>query len=166
MLTDNIQARILAPLQKLSAGLAQELIAQGHQATGDLIKSFYEHVESAPDGIILQVWSNVDYGLYVDRGRKPGSYVPISVLIRWVQIKGIDVKWNMSAKSAAFAINGAIKKHGIPTPGSLQYSSTGKRTDFIQAALDRLLPDFYNEVSKILEEELEKAMLGTFGKVG
>jgi hypothetical protein len=46
-------------------------------------------------------------------------------------LKKLRVRTMTEAKSAAFAIAYTQKKEGMPTSGSLRFSSTGKRTDWI-----------------------------------
>lgn len=160
IISQALSDKLLSALQKVSALLAQELILQGHEATGNLIRSFYEHIENTADGVTMQIWSKEDYSIFVDTGRKPGKYVPVEVLIRWVQIKGIDTKWEMTAKQAAFIINRKIYNEGIPTSGSLQYSKTGSRTNYIQSTIDKAMKDFYNDVAEALQDEFDNVVIG------
>ena len=67
-----------------------------------------------------------DYWKYVDRGRGPGSYVPIKPLEAWATLKGFP-----DPTGAAFAISTNIKKFGIV--GSQFFS---------QVASDQIIKEF------------------------
>jgi len=46
----------------------------------------------------------------------------------------MNIQDEKKSLSVAFAIAHTQKKHGMPTPGSYKYSSSGKRTEFIEDA--------------------------------
>lgn len=74
-------------------------------ATGDLYNSVEAQYDTQTKGLdILMAY----YWEYVDRGRGPGTYVPIQPLIEWATLKGFP-----DPKSAAFGISTNIKKFGI-----------------------------------------------------
>lgn len=90
-------------------------------ASGRLLNS----VQAVQSGDNIQVEME-DYAKYVASGRKPGSYVPLSALMRWTKDKQINFDLDSPAKgfrgtkrqvSLAFAINNKRKrdgKHFIP----------------------------------------------------
>jgi hypothetical protein len=60
---------------------------------------------------------------------------------------------NASDKEAlgiAFAIASKHKREGMPTRSSARFSQTGKRTGFIETALDALMP----QIEEAIREEL------------
>jgi hypothetical protein len=64
-------------------------------------------------------------------------------------------RMNASDKEAlgiAFAIASKHKREGMPTRSSARFSQTGKRTGFIETALDALTP----QIAQAIEEEVEK----------
>ena len=89
--------------------------------------TLYNSVEAVYDpstqtlGILM-----ADYWKYVDRGRGPGSYVPIKPLEAWATLKGFP-----DPTGAAFAISANIKKFGIV--GSQFFS---------QVASDQIIKEF------------------------
>ena len=85
-------------------------------ATGRLRDS----IQAVQSGDNIQIEME-DYAKYVASGRKPGSYVPLSALTRWAQVKGLKFNLDEPAKgfngtkrqvSLAFAINNKRKKEG------------------------------------------------------
>lgn len=68
------------------------------------------------------IFTMEEYGLYVDSGRKPGKYAPVTKIREWVKSKKIKprdergrfMKMTPSnMESLAFLLNRAIYKHGI-----------------------------------------------------
>ena len=126
--------------------LARELLNQGHQNTGKLISSLQGKVTTLSNGIEISVvtdrlyWRQVNNGVKANRipfgGRtgRGGKSAYIQALIAYFKQKGLGEK---EAKSAAFATATKHKKEGMPTKKSFRFSSTGKRTDFIQEMLTR-----------------------------
>ena len=122
---------------KMLQKFATELINQGHRATGSLINSFRKDILFNPSGYRLAFFCN-DYGLYLEKKRQAGKYVPIAPLMRWVAQKGIASS-NKEARSIAFAISRAIYLEGVPTTGrrtpkgkgAFRFSKVGRRTAWI-----------------------------------
>lgn len=98
----------------------------------------------------------VDYGEYVDEGRKPGKYAPPQVIEEWVKSKPVrlrDKKGRFmrqtpkAMQSLAFLINRGIHDYGIrPTkffskPFNFEYNKMGKR---IPEAIDRNIKTLFN----------------------
>jgi hypothetical protein len=77
-----------------------------------LQKSIDYNVIVKQDKIEVQFVSN-DYGIYVDKGRKPGKFVPVNKLTTWINKEGIKPRGGISVKSLSFVINRKIKEKGI-----------------------------------------------------
>lgn len=116
--------------------LSEELMAQGHKATGDLINSIKFDISNfGSDGMVLDI-SFFKYGIFVDSGRKAGKKrVPMVALIAWVIEKGI-ARGDAEVLRAAYAIREKIFKEGIPTKDSFQYSNNGRRTGWFTNFVD------------------------------
>lgn len=85
------------------------LISNGKDASGELIRSLSYQITYEESDIDIE-FSMVDYGQFVDKGRKPGKQPPISSISKWLAIKGIPQKF-------AFPIARKIGLKGIePTP--------------------------------------------------
>ena len=141
---------------------AQEIIAQGHKATGALIDSFENPVRDIPNGIEIEGRMN-RYGLALEKKRQPGKPPPISALIQWVQVKGLG-STNKSVRSIAYAIQRAIMLEGIPTTGrktpngkgAFRFSKVGRRTAWITTVLKEAEPLIDRAGGKMADKEAEK----------
>ena len=135
------------------SALVEEIKLQGHNDTGKLINSFEStETETGKKTTIEILFFN--YGMFLNYGRKPGSYVPFAVLFDWVK-RRLNLS-GLQARSATFAINQKIFKEGSPTKGALKYSSTGKRTQFIDDALKRKDKEITEAIGQYFETVLSK----------
>ena len=118
----------------INEALAKEWEAQGHHMTGKIVKEIQWQSKHETNRLILTGFI-YPYGKYQASGAKwPNKRPPVGPLQKWVQLRmGLDD--DKKSKSIAFAIATALKKNGMPLPGSFKYSSTGKRTDWIEEAL-------------------------------
>lgn len=92
--------------------LLDELIKRKHIAKGNLAHSLQVLVLDAVGGFNIQ-GQYVHYGRYVETGRKANvTAVPIAALIEWIRAKKLNIT-GKGERADAFAVQGAIKKHGI-----------------------------------------------------
>lgn len=85
------------------------LISAGKDATGNLVNNISFIITYNQEDISIE-FSMPEYGVFVDKGRRPGKQPPISAILPWLKIKGIP-------ESAAFPIARNIGRFGIqPTP--------------------------------------------------
>jgi len=159
---------IKAELDKLGSKMlkafANELINQGHKATGSLINSFRKDILLNPSGFRLVFWCN-EYGLFLEKKRQAGKYVPIAPLMRWVAQKGIASS-NKEVRSIAFAISRAIYLEGIPTTGrrtpkgkgSFAHSSVGRRTAWISHTAKTNKDLIKTSVSKAFKNQINTSI--------
>jgi len=120
---------------------AQEIINQGHKATGSLINTLKNPVVPILGGISIEGKMN-QYGLALEKKRQPGKPPPVSVLIKWIKTKGIT-NTDRTTRQIAFAIQEAIRREGVPTTGrktpngkgSFRFSKVGRRTGWITQTL-------------------------------
>lgn len=122
------------------------LISNKKLASGDLIESLSYQI--VYDGEMLDIeFSMVDYGIYVDKGRKPGKFPPIASIRNWAAQKGIDQKF-------VFPIARKIANFGIaPTPF---YESS------ILSGKDKLLRDLEVAMTKDINLWLQKQINNNF----
>jgi len=103
-------------------------------------------VEQTTERISFLLYS-LPYGVYMESG-VPATSIPysgrsgsggksayIQALIGYA-MKRMNLD-QQQAKSAAFAIAETHRKRGMPTPASSRYSSTGSRTGWIEATMER-----------------------------
>jgi len=171
-----------ASLQKLAdeisvlaiSVVANEWRLQGHELTGSAVKQMETFVRMEINTLIIEGFVP-DYmainnsGVTAARipytpnsGRPPSKY--ISGLIDYVKRR--MGKSEKESKGIAFAIASKHKKEGMPTKTSAKYSKTGKRTGFIEQALDKNSQKFIEliEVSvaatvEVLVESYYKSIL-------
>jgi hypothetical protein len=147
--------------------IRDQILEQGHYMTGSLSKSVSHEQEITPDGVIIRFLLN-DYGVPVNTGvvssRIPyGTYTGAKVskyiqgLIRFAKIRFRVTE--KQAKGIAFAIANKHKKEGMPTRGSYRYSKNGKRTRYIEDAIEKstqqilkLIGDLETEITKTFNE--------------
>jgi hypothetical protein len=171
-----------ASLQKLAdeisllaiSVVANEWRLQGHELTGSAVKQMETMVRMEINTLIIEGFvpdymainnqgvtaARIPY--YPNSGRPPSKY--ISGLIDYVKRR--MGKSDKEAKSIAFAIASKHKKEGMPTKTSARFSKTGKRTGFIEQALDKNSQKFVEliEVSvaatvEVLVESYYKSIL-------
>jgi len=127
-------------------------------ASGTLVNSV--NVDWFVDSQTLEV-SMVDYWKYVNDGRKPGKYVPIAPLIKWINTKRFRTKARdekgrfkkFDAKSMAFGISKNIYKFGIARTNFYD-DAYGKFQTYLDEAINDLGDDFGNYLTNIIEKDL------------
>jgi len=126
--------------------VANEWRAQGHELSGSAIKQMETFVRMEIntliiEGLVPDYMAINNQGVPANRipyypgsGRKESEY--IKGLMKYVQQR--MGKSEKESKGIAFAIASKHKKEGMPTKNSvIKYSKTGKRTGFIEQALDK-----------------------------
>ena len=143
--------------------VANEWKAQGHNLTGSAIKQMETMVNFQIntliiEGLIPDYMAYNNSGVKAERipyypgsGRKESEY--IKGLMRYAKQRfGASDK---ESKSIAFAIASKHKKEGMPTKASAKYSSTGKRTGFIETALDKNSQKFIELIENAIKYSVE-----------
>jgi hypothetical protein len=162
---------MLEGLQKLADDIsllaitvvANEWRAQGHELSGSAVKQMETVIREEIATIVIEGYIP-DYmainnsGVTAARipytpnsGRPPSKY--ISGLIDYVKRR--MGKSDKEAKGIAFAIASKHKKEGMPTKGSVRFSTTGKRTGFIEQALDKSSPKFIELIENAITFSVE-----------
>lgn len=133
--------------------------AQGHELTGQAVRDMETRISVTAKGYQIDGYLN-DYMAYLNTG-VPASRIPYSPgsgAARSKYIAGLEryAKMRMGASdrealSIAFAIASKHKWEGMPTRGSARYSSTGKRTGFVDEALSGKETDIEALISQWVE---------------
>lgn len=162
---------MLDELQRLADDIAQMAIdavanewkAQGHNLTGAAIKNMETVIRMETDKIIIDGFvpdymainnegvtaARIPY--YPGSGNKTSKY--ISGLIDYVKKR--MGKSDKEAKGIAFAIASKHKKEGMPTIKSQKHSKTGKRTGFIEQALDKKEAEMAELINRAITYSIE-----------
>jgi len=104
----------------------------------------------------------LDYWQYVNDGRKPGDYVPIKPLMKWIRSKGFNKntqtgkfqKFNI--KGMAFAVSKNIQKFGIAPTYFYDEAFNIFEREFENEAYEALGIDVANFFEKVVEDNLVK----------
>jgi hypothetical protein len=160
-----------ASLQKLAdeisvlaiSVVANEWRLQGHELTGSAVKQMETMVRMEINTLIIEGFvpnymAINNSGVTAARipytpnsGRPPSKY--ISGLIDYVKRR--MGKSDKEAKGIAFAIASKHKKEGMPTKTSARFSKTGKRTGFIEQALDKNSQKFIELIENAITFSVE-----------
>jgi len=152
--------RVEKVLHKYGTEVINEMITRlsnyGKQASGDLIKSLrYDIIEVLDELIPVPdiKFSMIDYGVYVDKGRKPNSKLPPKgVLLEWMKLKGIPA-------NKEFPIRASIAKFGIP-PTNFWSISTTRTLKRLEKNLDAASAQDQEELMLGVVEELLQVKIG------
>lgn len=106
ILTTNLKKALQLYGIKVCADMIRILRQQNKVASGNLVNSIRSEIKKTPDGLTLIV-KYPQYGVYVDKGRKPGKYPPPDPIKKWCTLKQIP-------QSAVFPIMKHIFQFGIP----------------------------------------------------
>ncbi len=142
--------------------LVTVLDEQGHRNTGKLQDTMRHEVKSVGGGFQIVIYAE-DYGKYVDKGIPAGVWVNVGALRKWVEQKGIATG-DREVKQVAFLIGRKIFQEGSPTKGSLKFSKTGKRDEFIKVMLDANAEKIFNMVLDVFAKEVTVTLRNTVNK--
>ncbi len=142
-------------------GIAIAWRAQGHELTGSAVRDMETRITKTAKGYLIEGYLN-DYMAYLNTGitaaripYSPGSGARTSKYIQGLQQyakqrMGVSDK---EALSIAFAIASKHKREGMPTRNSARFSSTGKRTGFV----DEALTGKEKEMQDVIERGIDEA---------
>jgi hypothetical protein len=133
--------------------------AQGHNLTGNAIQQLETRIVAGAD-IVIQGYV-VDYMAELNEGTKAkdipkrgtSEYDRLIVkLSDYARKRGMQGK--RTYEQIAEAIVSTWYKEGKPSKASARFSSTGKRTGFIEAALDGVEPELAQLIERGVEESI------------
>lgn len=148
------------------ANLAIQAVAiewknQGHNLTGSAIQQLETRIIAGSDiviqGYVVDYMANLNAGVTAANiPYSPGSGVRsskyISGLIEYAKRRMLV--GDREAKAIAFAIASRQKREGMPTKASSRFSKSGKRTGFIEVALDDIEP----KLAALIEQGVEESI--------
>jgi len=153
--------------------VVNEWKAQGHNLSGKAISEIetvtkFQINELRITGLVLDYMAINNSGVTADRipytpnsGRPPSKY--IQGLIQYAKRRmGASDK---EAKSIAFAIASKHKKEGMPTRASARFSSTGKRTGFLETALAKVEPDLLKLIERSIIYSIELTIMNFYKSI-
>ena len=163
---------MLEGLQKLADDIsllaitvvANEWRAQGHELSGSAVKQMETVIREEIATIVIEGYvpdymainnqgvpsNRIPY--YPGSGRKESEY--IKGLMKYVQQR--MGKSEKESKGIAFAIASKHKLEGMPTKNSvIKHSKTGRRTGFIEIALEKSSPKFIELIENAITFSVE-----------
>ena len=154
--------------------IAMEWKAQGHNLTGKAIDEIETVIKininnMTIQGFVLDYMAINNQGVPSDRipytpnsGKKESEY--IKGLIKYAKMRmGASDK---QAKSIAFAIASKHKQEGMPTKNSvIKYSKTGRRTGFIEIALDKIQPQLLQLINDAVKETITFTVMSYYKSI-
>jgi len=132
--------------------LRKELLEQGHRSTGKLMDTMRYEINNKGDTFEILIYAQ-GYAKAINNGTPPGNWVNLQDLADWVERKGI-ASGEKDIKRAAFFIRKKIFEKGTPTPNSFNFSSNGRRTDFIGAVMDANQKVIVAELFKVFSKSV------------
>jgi len=138
----------------------QELIDQGHRATGRLIASVVVKVSVVMNEVELAM-SHLQYGVIVNTGlsaaQVPRTIKFIQDLMAWIRIKRIAGGLDKTVQNIAVRMAKTMWKTGIPTPGSYRFTRNGRRTMWIDYVYGKYNVSWQDRIAVISGDYMEDA---------
>lgn len=151
--------------------VALEWRKQGHELSGDAVRNMQTVNVPFSNGIRIDGYVP-DYMAYLNAGipRERIPYTPNSGKKYSKYIEGLKEyakkrmgKSDKEALGIAFAIASKHKREGMPTRSSARFSQTGKRTGFIEVALQAKAPEIEQVIRDSVQEDV-RITIETFFK--
>lgn len=153
--------------------VALEWRKQGHELSGDAVRNMQTVNVPFSNGVRIEGYVP-DYMAYLNAGI-PGEripYTPNSGKKYSKYIEGLKEyakkrmgKSDKEALGVAFAIASKHKREGMPTRSSARFSQTGKRTGFIEVALQAKAPEIEQVIRDSVQEDIRIAIETYFKSV-
>lgn len=142
--------------------VAIEWKAQGHNLTGKAIREMETRIVekgniTVIEGYVIDYMATINAGVTASRiPYTRGSGARSSQYIKGLTdyVKRRMGKSDKEAQRIAFAIASRHKKEGMPTKASRRFSKTGKRTGFIEQALEDVEPQLLELIERGIEESI------------
>lgn len=141
--------------------VALEWRAQGHELTGNAVRQLQTRIVERGNDTIIEGYV-IDYMAELNEG-VPASKIPrrgTAAFDRYVdELTDYARKRRLSGRRTYEQIARAIAnrhlREGKPTRASRRFSKTGKRTGFIEQALDDVEP----QIAKLIEQGIEESII-------
>lgn len=115
---------------------------KGKYASGNFLNNLRKKMIFTDKGGSLKIdfdFNIDDYGIIIDKGRRPGKFVNVTALNKWMKIKNIPLK-------LSYPINRHIKEKGIKGIDYIDYSNEVMKQKY---------PEFERRLEEILVKYIE-----------
>lgn len=130
-------------------------LEKGKEASGDLLNSMRYEIHSSQYSIEVDIrW--LEYWQYIEQGRKPGKWPPISAIERWIRVKPVLPQADAYGRvptipQLAFLISRAIAENGIePVPIKAE-TMKELNEQYLPLIGEAIKEDIENDFTKIVE---------------
>lgn len=140
----------------ISSVLIDEFDKQGHTMPKPKWQQSVETVGKMVSGNLIFTLTGADYGkkyVNVKMDRAKASFKQFPFLLEYFKNRGVSGEKDQKTR-AAMTIRSWMKQCR-PSSGSFQYSKTGKRTEFIEAAETKIANDFGDIFATISTKEIQ-----------
>lgn len=151
---DNLQAALEEYGNVIAEQYKSNLKANGHKATGNLINSITSHITVNGYEYAIELTLE-DYYKYVEEGRRPGKFPPVSKILEWVKVKRILPTPMANGKlptekQLAFLISRKIAEKGTKGTYDLEKAMDTTINEWDEKITDALDKDIMNCIDEIL----------------
>lgn len=131
---------------------------KGQVASGDLYESIRFETQIMGQDVVVDIYME-DYWVFVEEGRRAGSFPPVSAIKQWIKDKGIIARDNslqqgqrslqQRENSLAYLIGRKIEREGIPPrPFTPEIDTQKIVEDIEQRVSDDVASDIKMEILK------------------
>lgn len=139
----------------IAEGIQTELIRiirkENKIGAGELVNSISHKIEEKGEKLIVQILAN-EYIIYVDAGRRAGSFPPVDKIRDWVKEKPITPYGDISEDSLVYLIGKKIHDEGIDATNIIQKAID----NFLRLNEDEIAERYGDEVSDEIDKMISK----------
>lgn len=132
--------------------LKDKLLQDGHNATGDLIKSLKTEIRAVGSDLKIFLTSE-DYLFYLDYGRRSGKKPPIDTIEKWVKAKNLNYNdFDLpNEKSLAYLMQASIAKNGTLK----QFGGDGRGGMYTDKTMEELFAKYEPLLQNALQQDFD-----------
>jgi len=112
---------------------------------------------------VFTMWG-AGYSWNIENGRRPGSFVPVKTIEKWIETKkSLPNHFKENKKSMAWAIAKKIAKEGIQVPNRFNKGRVVSRalTEFLEADVEKMI----EELGVVFSDQLQNDIIKIFKNV-
>ena len=151
----NLERTLLAYAEEVRGAYQDKLILLSKIASGELLNSVEFDVVSDRDVYSVRL-SMLDYWKWVEEGRRPGHFPPVSKLIEWIRVKPVIPRPDRNGKlptveSLAYLIGRKIEQKGIKPTDALKDTLKDENGKWLGKIAEAFAKDVGGDFEKALK---------------